>query len=250
MAERHGALPTVAEAATPPASAPSAIDYQLAHANDDASGFAERRQAQLSVNTNVLSPPLADPRQRAHSDADVDPQASPNFSPILRRRTNRAATFKTVEHYDEFEDNWSARPGREPGAEPGYDPQLPNGGHTAMPGLSAACEITVVDFSKNRMVKKHFDNELFIEFLDKPKEPWARCRWINVNGLSWDVIQAIGTKKGLHKLALEDVMNIRNRTKMDWYPSHMFTILVCLLRYRFTLESTNSSPRRFRSLFI
>jgi Mg2+ and Co2+ transporter CorA len=66
------------------------------------------------------------------------------------------------------------------------------------------------------MIKRHFDNTSFIDFLDHPKDDWSKCRWINVNGLSWDVIQAIGEKKGLHKLALEDIMNIRNRTKTDW----------------------------------
>lgn len=66
------------------------------------------------------------------------------------------------------------------------------------------------------MVKRNFDNESFISFLDTPKESWVKCRWININGLSWDIIQAVGNKKGLHKLALEDLMQIRNRTKADW----------------------------------
>lgn len=85
-----------------------------------------------------------------------------------------------------------------------------------MPTLSADCDITVVDFSLERMVKRHFNNDTFIAFLERPQETWVKCRWINVNGLSWDVIQAVGTKKGLHKLALEDIMNVRNRTKADW----------------------------------
>src|SRR5699024_5088563 len=85
--------------------------------------------------------------------------------------------------------------------------------------------ITVVDFSRDRVLKRHFDNDGFVRFVSEPKEPWAKCRWINVNGLSWDVIQAVGTNKGLHKLAIEDIMNIRNRTKADWYPNHAFIIM-------------------------
>ncbi|PHH86575.1 hypothetical protein CDD83_10046 [Cordyceps sp. RAO-2017] len=115
--------------------------------------------------------------------------------------------------------------GWQPGSEPGYDPELPDGGHASVPALSAPCDITVVDFSLDRVVQRRFDNESFIAFLDQPKDDWAQCRWINVNGLSWDVIQAIGSKKGLHKLALEDVMNMRNRTKADWYPNHAFIVL-------------------------
>jgi Mg2+ and Co2+ transporter CorA len=85
-----------------------------------------------------------------------------------------------------------------------------------MPTLSAPCEITVVDFSLGQMRKRHFTNDTFIAYLNQPQEKWAKCRWINVNGLSWDVIQAIGAKKGLHRLALEDIMNTRNRTKAEW----------------------------------
>lgn len=88
-----------------------------------------------------------------------------------------------------------------------------------MPALSAKCDITVVDFSLENIAMRQFENDTFIEFLKEPKQDWAKCRWINVNGLSWDVIQAIGANKGLHKLALEDIMNLKNRTKADWYVS-------------------------------
>lgn len=134
---------------------------------------------------------------------------------LLRRRTSPANTFKTVDDCDEL-DTYGALPGWQPGSEPGYDPKLADGGHAFTPTLNAECAITVVDFSMQRMVKRHFNNASFIAFLEKPKESWAKCRWINVNGLSWDVIQTLGTEKGLHKLALEDTMNLRNRTKADW----------------------------------
>lgn len=168
----------------------------------------------LGINTQNLSPRGAETRKRS-SRSDTDIYREP-FSPVLlRRRTSRAGTFKTIDDCDEF-DTYGALPGWQPGSEPGYDPELPDGGHASMPTLSAECDITVVDFSLERMVKRQFDNDTFIAFLEKPKESWAKCRWINVNGLSWDVIQAVGTKKGLHKLALEDIMNVRNRTKADW----------------------------------
>jgi Mg2+ and Co2+ transporter CorA len=173
----------------------------------------EERHVRLSVNTTLGPSAAADSRHLSRSDAEQQ-HTEHNFSPTLRRRTTRA-TFKNVEDYDEL-DPFSARPGWEPGAEPGYDPLLPDGGHASLPTLYADCEITVVDFSKNQMVKRHFVNDTFIDFLEEPQSDWAQCRWINVNGLSWDVIQALGEKKGLHKLALEDIMNVRNRTKTDW----------------------------------
>ncbi|KAF5136317.1 hypothetical protein E5D57_000077 [Metarhizium anisopliae] len=167
------------------------------------------------VDAQNLSPRRAEPRKRsARSDTEIYRDSF--LSPVLvRRRSSRTNTFKTVDDCDDF-DTYGALPGWQPGSEPGYDPELPDGGHASMPALSAECDITVVDFALERVAKQHFKNESFIAFLDKPKEAWAKCRWINVNGLSWDVIQAVGTNKGLHKLALEDVMNLRNRTKADW----------------------------------
>ena len=61
--------------------------------------------------------------------------------------------------------------------------------------------------------------------MDKPRPDWAVCRWINVNGLSWDVIKLLGNDKGLHRLAIEDLLNPRNRTKADWYSDHTYIVL-------------------------
>ncbi|KAJ4218833.1 hypothetical protein NW757_014566 [Fusarium falciforme] len=188
---------------------------------------------------NLSPPPRADLRQLSRSDTEIHREVS--FSSILRRRTTSAPTFKTVDNYDEFDTALSARPGWQPGSEPGYDPMLPDGGHASMPPLSAPCEITIVDISKTNMVKRQFDNESFVEFLEQPRESWARCRWININGLSWDVIQAVGNKKSLHKLALEDMMNIRNRTKADWYPNHAFIVMTLQKLVRLDEEDDGSS---------
>ena len=62
-----------------------------------------------------------------------------------------------------------------------------------------------------------FDNAGLIQFINKRQEDWIKCRWININGLSWDVIQALGRYKKLHRLAIEDMVNTNNRTKADWY---------------------------------
>ncbi|KAL8371193.1 hypothetical protein RB595_001171 [Gaeumannomyces hyphopodioides] len=143
------------------------------------------------------------------------------LSPILRRRNTRAATFRTVEDFEDFD----VRIGWHPGAEPGVDPNKPDGGHASMPSFQYPCDITVVDFSQKDMVMHHLDNATLPGFLQEPQPLWVRCRWINVNGLSWDVVQALGKHKGLHKLAIEDILNTRNRTKADWYSTHACIIL-------------------------
>ncbi|KAM0323325.1 hypothetical protein ACHAQA_008917 [Verticillium albo-atrum] len=148
------------------------------------------------------------------------------FSPVRRRADSRANTFRAVDDYDDVAfDFESHRPGWQPGSEPGYDPSKPDGGHASVPALHAECEITVADFDEGRVESRSFGNEDFIEYLQKPQPAWSKCRWININGLSWDVIQACGQHKGLHKLAIEDIMNTRNRTKTDWYPNHAFILL-------------------------
>ncbi|KJZ71326.1 hypothetical protein HIM_09262 [Hirsutella minnesotensis 3608] len=173
------------------------------------------------------------PRSCAHSHhSPAQSSLSPSSSAIHQRRSVRApsAVLGPLEDCNELNDGsadgpYGTRPGWHPGSEPGYDPELPDGGHASVPALSAPCDITVVDWSFERILTRHFDNEGFIDFIELPQEDWVKCRWINVNGLSWDVIQAVGSKKGLHKLALEDIMNLRNRTKADWFPTHASIVL-------------------------
>jgi hypothetical protein len=87
-----------------------------------------------------------------------------------------------------------------------------------VPTLRADCDITVVDYSEDEIVMHHLDNATLPGWLEKEgkRAQWVKCRWIDVNGLSWDVIQALGKYKRLHRLAIEDLVNTRNRTKADW----------------------------------
>lgn len=142
-----------------------------------------------------------------HSDPDGVPP-----SPMLRRRQTRAntgLTFRTV-------DATPLQPTWHPGQEPGLDPSKPNGGRPQTPDIHEECQITVVDFSEDNIDVHDFDNAGLIAFIAKPQDSWIKCRWINVNGLSWDVIQALGQHKKLHRLAIEDLTNTDNRTKADW----------------------------------
>ncbi|KAK4182506.1 magnesium transport protein cora [Podospora australis] len=142
------------------------------------------------------------------------------FSPVIRRRT-RVGTFRTVDDFEDFE----VRPGWHPGSEPGVDPSKPDGGHGSMPALNAPCEINIVDFNEDKFSIQKHNNESLSAFMNLPQPKWAKCRWISVNGLSWDVIQLLGRHKNLHKLAIEDIMNTRNRTKAEWYSTHAFLVL-------------------------
>lgn len=49
--------------------------------------------------------------------------------------------------------------------------------------------------------------------------------WVNVDGLGDpDVIESIGSVFGLHRLALEDVINVHQRAKVEEYEDHAFIV--------------------------
>ncbi|KAJ4991359.1 putative CorA family metal ion transporter [Stagonosporopsis vannaccii] len=114
---------------------------------------------------------------------------------------------------------------REPtaGSEPGID--ITDEGAWPQWRQKVQSQITAVDFSADRIEKYELTNATLGEFLAKPREKWVTCRWINVNGLSWDVVRLLGEKQKLHGLAIEDLLHTRNRTKADWYPEHVFVLL-------------------------
>jgi hypothetical protein len=141
-----------------------------------------------------------------HSESDVS-NISP--SPVFKRRETRSSTFRTVND-NPTQVNWH------PGQEPGLDPSKPNGGRSHTPTLHEDCQITVVDFSEENMIMRDMNNAQLIDFLQEDQGDSIKCRWINVNGLSWDVIQALGKYKKLHRLAIEDLVNTNSRTKADW----------------------------------
>ncbi|MCJ1298961.1 hypothetical protein MMC08_001752 [Hypocenomyce scalaris] len=163
-----------------------------------------------------------EPKSSLYPTSPARPTASsPSESiDILKRRPTRSNTAR-IYAPEQHGRQW------QPGQEPGIDTRADHGGHMPPhgPPLQRACEITVVDFSPDYMRMHHLDNKSLGPYLDQPKEDWVSSRWINVNGLSWDVIKLLGNDKGLHRLAIEDLMNTRNRTKADWYSDHTYIVL-------------------------
>ncbi|KAG6817572.1 hypothetical protein H0H87_006949 [Tephrocybe sp. NHM501043] len=118
------------------------------------------------------------------------------------------------------------------GAEPGVNPRRASAsllyGH-----IHQDCVIEVIDYSSVRSSAGRMTNAEFINLLDDPaaseRESWVKVRWINIGGLSWDVIKAVSIKYDLHPLALEDVFHTRsqNRSKADYYNRHLFLRVLC-----------------------
>ncbi|EMD39334.1 hypothetical protein CERSUDRAFT_112973 [Gelatoporia subvermispora B] len=113
------------------------------------------------------------------------------------------------------------------GAEPGADPRRASTfvryGH-----VRQDCLIEVADYSATRSSFGRMSNREFVKFLDDPgagrREPWVKVRWINVGGVSWDVLSALALKYDMHPLALEDVLQqqAHGRSRADYYPKHLY----------------------------
>ncbi|TFK42066.1 magnesium transporter [Crucibulum laeve] len=118
------------------------------------------------------------------------------------------------------------------GAEPGVDPRRASA-DALYSHISQDCVIEVVDYSAVRSSFGRMTNKEFVNFMgDKSasqREPWVKVRWINIGGMSWDVIKAVSIKYNLHPLALEDVFHghKQNRSKADYYSRHLFLRILC-----------------------
>ncbi|KAG0338551.1 hypothetical protein BG004_007188 [Podila humilis] len=95
-------------------------------------------------------------------------------------------------------------------------------------GLERIVDVTTVDMSPTRYKPtKGMNNTQFLEWLEQPRPEWSKVRWININGMSWDVIKGISLKYDLHHLAVEDLLHVPQRTKVDIYPKQ--TYIACTL---------------------
>jgi hypothetical protein len=171
----------------------------MSSGNSNVQFTSEDLESRLSPTDNQLR--QSSDRARSLRSEPSEPLKSPS---VIRRatRSRTGDTFRTVDHVN-FKPNWHA------GQEPGLDASAAHVQHEE-------CQITVVDYSEEDIKIYEHDNASLIKFLEEPQEPWVKVRWINVNGLSWDVVQALAKHKRFHKLATEDLMSRNNRTKADW----------------------------------
>ncbi|KAG2099884.1 uncharacterized protein F5147DRAFT_754693 [Suillus discolor] len=113
------------------------------------------------------------------------------------------------------------------GAEPGVDPRRQSA-YLHYAHIRERCEIQINDYSTVRSSFGKMDNERFVQMFNdersSEKESWVKVRWINVCGISWDVMSVLALKYGLHPLALEDVLHKHGhtRSKTDYYNQHLF----------------------------
>ncbi|KAJ1308495.1 hypothetical protein OPQ81_004199 [Rhizoctonia solani] len=115
-------------------------------------------------------------------------------------------------------------PGTEPGADPRKSATAELYGH-----IRANCKIEMCEYGPIKARFTNYGNQSFISWLKSneasaKREIWNKVRWINITGVSWDVISALAIHYGLHPLAIEDVLHGRKnaRSKADYYTKHLF----------------------------
>ncbi|OKL60803.1 hypothetical protein UA08_03535 [Talaromyces atroroseus] len=190
----------------------------------DAHDYAPE-QGVPSVDIEAQSPLSTVATAAPQGDSSFSAPVRVDSASTIRHRSKRTNTLRSY-----YRDGLSPERHWEAGKEPGIDPNtalpLADSEWTLLPvELHRSCEITVVDFSQEEMRHYVLDNSSLEQFLEREKDPWVQCRWINVNGLSWDVIRILGRYKNLHRLAIEDLMHPHNRTKVDWYSDHAYIVM-------------------------
>lgn len=102
----------------------------------------------------------------------------------------------------------------------GYVTGTPPGAIITDPN-AARPELTVIAYSPEAQVTEDLRS---VAELDRYVDEWPVV-WLNVDGLGdADVIRRIGERFGLHRLALEDVVNTHQRSKVEEYGEHLFVV--------------------------
>ncbi|KAF2763853.1 hypothetical protein EJ03DRAFT_245033, partial [Teratosphaeria nubilosa] len=102
--------------------------------------------------------------------------------------------------------------------------------------------VRVIDYSSDRYDLHDLSSTSLQSFLSSTTKPtWAACRWIYINGIDRDTVHTLGRNYNLHPLALEDVMNADNPSKIDWYDDHCLLELT-MQKLADVVEEPLSSP--------
>ncbi|KZT67335.1 hypothetical protein DAEQUDRAFT_767243 [Daedalea quercina L-15889] len=178
----------------------------------------------------LLQSPIANLRSPTRSSAATQPLPPGAYKQRFRATVHRVMAMRRASMLMS-----SGRIGAEPGIDPRRASANAHYGH-----IRQQCVVEIVDYSVTKCSVGRMTNRQLVEILGSPqaakREPWARVRWINVGGISWDVLSALAIKYGynapadMHPLAIEDVIHQHGnnaRSKADYYPQHLFLRILC-----------------------
>ncbi len=86
----------------------------------------------------------------------------------------------------------------------------------ALPSGPEPVHVTCLDYGPSLYVEQQVDD--IEDFVNRHRPDWAAVRWIDVDGLSdMSVVHTLATKYELHPLAVEDLLNLHDRPKVEPY---------------------------------
>lgn len=164
---------------------------------------------------------------------NVQADVQPVHSPIQRFRMS----VQKVMHINKTSTCFSTKgPGAEPGVDVRRDSAYLTYGH-----IRQNCLIEIADYSSVRSNFRRMTNVEFINFLGNTKaserEPWVKVRWINVGGISWDVLRALALKYGMavpqssrlrapHPAVLQTFTRYPSRTSFTFQASLVLVLII------------------------
>src|SRR5438067_11123354 len=85
--------------------------------------------------------------------------------------------------------------------------------------------ITLIEYDRAHLEERVIeDREELLPHLDN-----QRVTWINIDGLGdTEILRALGSRFNLHPLALEDVLDISQRAKVELYEGYLFIVVKML----------------------
>lgn len=151
--------------------------------------------------------------------APVPSRIDPNAKPIDKFRTAVRLVMKMHRTHVALKD-------LSPGMEPDHQFSTP---FELYGQYQQRCKVNVWDYGPTQARQRQFDtNETFINWLQNqsstPRGLWNKVRWINISGVSWDILGALKQEYDLHPLSLDVVIHGRDnaRSKADYYAKHLF----------------------------
>lgn len=129
-------------------------------------------------------------------------------------------------------------------AVPGAAPGIEHEEITALPASHEPARITCMDYCPTQVSGEEITS--LDEFLARHRPDWSAVRWINVAGLGdMGAIHALATKYDLHPLAIEDLLHVSQRPKIEPYggeESEMLARLFIVARFVFKGWSSPAHP--------
>jgi magnesium transporter len=140
----------------------------------------------------------------------IEPAAAPTFpGPDRSRRRSKRTVPRPAFRVPRLRKK--SKPGAKAGIELSDLARMPS-----EPGLHADVSVTCIDYGpQHAQVQEVKDLPTFLS-LHRPE--WSAVRWINVDGLGdMTVIRGFAEKYRLHPLAVEDILNVTHRPKVEAY---------------------------------